>query len=148
MDLLTQPKNTGQCSLFCAAMLLGEKPVTVIAELGHNGQEVIEPKLPAPFCYRGICIEELQDIFMRRGLVLVRFDAEPYWHVGKTKVTQYTREEGRARILKIIQARPAMLEGAGHMVAWDGERVLDPIRGYVDIEDCHIMSVYVPVSLA
>ena len=52
-------KNTKyQCVVAAVAMVVDIEEETLIEELGHDGVEVIHPRLKSPFCYRSFHPEE------------------------------------------------------------------------------------------
>jgi hypothetical protein len=104
-------------------MLLNENPHRLLQELGHSGLEITYPDKPKPYCYRGHHIQEILDVCFRRDVYLTLVQPLPMLPEG-TRV--YTYEQAEKRWEKLIMGNPAILIGANHACAWDGEHVYDP----------------------
>lgn len=128
-------------------MLLNEDPDTLAAEIGHRGLEVLWPDVPKPGCYRGLHIQEILDLCLRRGYGLVQVQFLP--RSGPRSHPQYWTliyESPVERFLKHITGRPGLiygqLRGSFHAYAWDGVMVYDP-NGYIrTLESIDILEAY------
>jgi len=117
-------------------MLLNQDVDQMIAEVGHDGSEILWPDLPEPMCRRGHMIHELIDLCWNHGYALATIIALPgmlpYNEIDSSKaITVMDDEKAYARIRRYMDGRAGMVVGQyapnrPHAVAWDGERIYDP----------------------
>jgi hypothetical protein len=89
MQLRVQKPGEQKCLLYCTAMLL-DVDVSILENiLETDGQEKWWPDFSLPKCYRGIHIQEIQDIFIAQGLCLYPIEKFPI--LGPTNDTRLAR---------------------------------------------------------
>lgn len=132
MKLIKSTDNYS-CGLVSMAMLLDETPEALALELGHNGGEMFWPNEKEPECFRGFSNQEFIDLCFDRNLALIEIIAEPaiFNHRGQPKKI-WEAEKIEQRISNYMAGNAGMIigvleSGARHAVAWDGQRVFDPI---------------------
>lgn len=142
MKLLKMSKP--QCLLYSAAMVLGREPQDLVAEIGHDGMEIVW-NLPAPKCYRGHHIQEIVDVALAQGQGLVPIQAYPAsGHAGQPPVPMIPDHDRAAtRFLHHLNGRDAILIGASHACAWNGQEVFDPNGFKRALEDFSILEAWI-----
>ncbi len=142
------------CTITSAAMLLGESVQTLMDEIGHSGTEVYWPEYTDNRRFRGHCLAEVQECFIRRRLMLAPlwinpaiapdYEAKPY-HI-------YAPETAERRMTRYMLGFDAMVMGlvkhTRHAMAWHNNMYYDP-RGEMSaqIEDFTIEEVYLVTQL-
>lgn len=133
MRLLTQKSGEEYCLLYCAAMLL-ELPIeSVILHIGTNGIEKWWPDYSPPKCYRGIHIQEIQDLFISYGKALIYIEkfpmlapcqdermAKPIYNVDRCEMRFYARLVGNSGIL-IYESHAKVLDHNGRIYDPNGK---------------------------
>lgn len=133
---LIKATDSHSCGLASLAMLLDSDPSDLVLELGHNGGEVIWPNDDEPECFRGFHTQEFVDICFRRNMALIEIIAQPFIFNRSGEPRQILElSEADSRIQSYMTGTPGIIigvieSGARHAVAWDGEKVYDPI-GYI-----------------
>lgn len=133
---LIKSTDNFSCGLASLAMLLDADVDDLILELGHNGGELAWPDDTEPECFRGFSNQEFIDLCLRRNIALIEIIAQPQiYNYRMVPKPIMTLEESDQRIQSYMTGNQGiivgMLEsGARHAVAWDGERVYDPV-GFV-----------------
>jgi len=143
-------QNSHQCLLYSAAMVLGEDPAVLLREIGHDGLDIWWSELYQPYCHRGHHIQEIIDCFVRRGFGLMPIQVYPTSkpRVADVEIKQiYQEDVAVGRFLAHIGNRPAILIGASHSYAWDGEKVFDPNGVTREIADVNIMEAWIMTKL-
>jgi hypothetical protein len=117
-------------------MLLDEPAENLFEEIGHRGKAILWPELPAPRCYKGININEVQDCVLRRGCGLVPIDKDPMnspYEDGRDARQIWDFPYQLTRFYGYLQKYPALLIMDNHACAWDAdtEKVYDP-NGFVE----------------
>ena len=133
------------CLVYAAAMVLDVDPNTLIAEIGHDGQDIWWPACTGASRKRGIHIQEIIDCAHARGHGLMPIEVFPCSSPGPGIEPIEIWKDGHchARFENMIAFHPGILigeseNGIGHAWAWDGEKVYDP-RGYIcKLDDCAI----------
>ena len=140
---------TGNCLLASAAMVMDVHPDVLTELIGHDGKEIIFPKLPMPISIRGFHIQEVIDCAFEYGYSVTEIQALPsltpdHKHEYLIKFNISNDE----RFLRHITYHKGIITGetkkCGHAVAWDGEMVFDP-RGCIckfDSFDMDILNFY------
>ena len=136
MRLQTMKQGEHLCMLYSLAMLINVPAEELLKELGTNPGQKLWPYLPEPLCYRGVCIEECQDLLYKRRKILAKLNvfpavmscskAEPY--------NLYTEDTAKQRIMAYLERADCIIEGllptgVRHAVACDGVQIYDP-RGW------------------
>jgi len=135
MELLPKPENW-QCVPTSFAMVLGIPVAQVIAEIGHDGGELL------PGGRRGHHVQEMIDLCLRHGFAVTPIEACP---VSQTMTGQtyaiLAPARGEDRFLTALATTQGVIEGVGsycgHMVAYDHGRIFDPDNGeysYLDLD--------------
>jgi len=115
------------CLLYSAAMILDESPDTLEKEIGHDGKEVWWPEVADPFCRRGIHIQEILDLCIKRGYVLYPVELMPASAARGCSPKAILQETAAIlRFKRIINGQKGILITATHAVAWDGQIIFDP----------------------
>ena len=78
MKHLYQKPGEQKCLTYCCALLL-DLPVEIVENMiGHDGMEVLWPERSGNEKYRGIHIQEIQDVFISYGKCLYCVEQFPY----------------------------------------------------------------------
>lgn len=128
-----------QCLLYSAAMIL-EVPVSdLIAEIGHDGMELIWPDVEGSEKYKGISFDEIIDCFISRGRALVPIWAYPHTTVENRpdlKNPVWSEKKAEKRFLNYLDKYDAILVGYTlqnefHAIAYTSKnkKVCDPKYG-------------------
>ena len=133
MKLLTQKENEQYCILYCAAMLLDLDIETIINYIGTDGLEKWWPNYPAPRCYRGIHIQEIQDLFIGYGKALVLIEkyptvapcsdervSKPIYDIERCEMRFFSRLIGHKAIL-VYQSHAKALDSDGQVYDPNGQ---------------------------
>jgi hypothetical protein len=73
MNLLVQP-NKWSCLTTSLAMLCDVSHDKIIEIIGHDGSEIIHPKMDEPYCRRSFAINELTKAALALGYALVEIE--------------------------------------------------------------------------
>lgn len=60
-----------------AAKVMGITTDELIADIGHDGSQIVFPELPEPMCRAGYHIQEIQDAAVRRHFAVITVEAHP-----------------------------------------------------------------------
>lgn len=89
---IVMPPHLPLCLLYSTAMILDEKPETLMAEIGHDGlaifwegDEVGDGSNVDAVRIRNFSIEEMQDCCFRRNKALVKVDPNPHLNHADTQ---------------------------------------------------------------
>ena len=153
MKLLKQ--LTPSCVLYSAAMMLNEEPENLAKEIGHDGMERWWPDLPSPSCFRGVSVQEIQDVCFARGLGLVHIHAFPcIAPIVAPLEDKPLFDMGRAteRFLKMVHGKVGMFLGQApsgvlHAVAWDGHKCFDPNGRMYGLSDFPVKEAWLLVTM-
>ena len=78
MKHLLQKPGEQKCLTYCCAMLL-DLPVEIVENMiGHDGMEILWPERPGNERYRGVHIQEIQDVFISYGKAIFPIEQFPY----------------------------------------------------------------------
>ena len=141
MKLLMMQSGEHQCLLYSIAMLLGDKPAALQKELGHKGNETWWPELSIPYCYNGYHIQEIIDLCLTRGRVLVPIELFPVsapMNERQNVKMIYDYEHAVKRFTNHLLGNRGLLITENHACAWDGKRVFDPNGRTARLEDYRI----------
>ncbi len=135
------------CLLASAAMVLDVHPDVLTQLIGHDGSEIIFPKLPEPLNKRVFHVQEIIDCAIEYRYAVTEIQAIPCLTPnGKdeypVKFPNKNRFENHFN--DNIGIIVGQTEKCGHAIAWDGKMCFDP-RGFVcSYEDCDmdILSFY------
>lgn len=122
------------CTLWCAAYLLGISTDALIKEIGHDGTKVLWSEYNDDRRLRGFSLAEIQDCFWLRGKMLAPifvypmiapdYDAKPHriWTTEQAAERYHTMVSNKQAIIigKLIQT------GVMHAVVWDEDKYIDP----------------------
>ena len=123
-------------------MILDIDPEIIIKEIGTNGEEEWFPGTNTP--NRGINIQELIDVCLRRGYALTPIHFypanAPQYRADKAKQI-YTDEECQERFWNHLKTHRAIIigtttKGILHAVAWEYPSIYNP-HGWVTITNKH-----------
>lgn len=112
------------CMLNASAMVLDTTIERLIQLIGHNGMEVVYPKLPAPMCRRGVHIQEIIHAAWELDIGLIEFDPEPYgMHTAEVKrrIFKLTPHEQNIYLNCPTLWTGTTETGCYHAIAWDPE---------------------------
>jgi hypothetical protein len=116
-------------------MLLDVYPVEVVEDLGHDGTKIIHPNRKGTAKYQGVHIQEILDVCIQHGMILTCIEARPVMinTEGDTHIV-LAQPAAEQRFKEYLRGNKAIIIGQGpytqqaqHAVAWNGERVYDPI---------------------
>ena len=78
MKQLLQKPGEQKCLTYCTAMLL-DLPIEIVENMiGHDGMEVLWPERSGNERYRGVHIQEIQDVFISYGKAIFPIEKFPY----------------------------------------------------------------------
>lgn len=142
MKLLRQEKP--QCLVYSLAMLLDIEPYEIHQSIGHDGMELTWPDLPAPYCYKGVCIQELVDFSLARGIVLLQIDSYPAMQplIGGAIHTVWDHKRCEERLHAYMSGFEGIIMTSNHACAWDRKDVYDP-RGILGNVNDYSIRVFV-----
>lgn len=145
MQLQRQP-NAYSCLVTSFAMCLDIPVQTLMAEVGHDGTEVIFPSLASPFANRGFHVQEMIDACMARGYAVTPIEPMPSLQ-SKGLIWPLPSEDADERFASHLFGHTGVLVGQGitsrmHAVAWDGKSIFDPAGYLAKIEDFRIKTFY------
>lgn len=69
--------NRWSCSVQAASKILGITTDELIKKIGHDGSQIVFPKLPEPMCRAGFHIQEIQDVAAKLGYMVMTIEARP-----------------------------------------------------------------------
>lgn len=138
-----------QCLIYSIAMVLDQTPEEVIEGLGHNGLEVMWPRLPLPYALRGIHIQEMVDYALKCGFAVIEVEAIPCNNpLGNTDDQEMeVFEDPISRLEDHLIGKKAVLTSLKHACAWDGEKVYDPNGRIYTLENFELVVVYVFIPI-
>ena len=139
MELQIKP-NRWNCLPTAFAMALGVPVARLLEWTGHNGAEVLFPKLPPPACYRGHHIQELIEVCLRLGYGATPIELFPQIaptegsifpdHLAEAVFFQNSAEGNWRRFESAIATGKGVITGMGrncaHAVAYDFDTISDP----------------------
>ena len=125
--MLRMEPGQHQCLVFSLAMLLGESVETLLQEIGHSGEEVWWPGWEIPYSYRGIHIQEVIELCLKRNYTLTPIEMTPVSGCAKEPGNyRPIYEDGAERFYRLVQGRRGIMISSNHAVAWDGRIIWDP----------------------
>lgn len=71
------PSNRWSCLAKAFSYMLGVPLAELIAEIGHDGSQIIDASLPEPFKRRSFHIQEMIDAALRRGVSVTEIQRVP-----------------------------------------------------------------------
>ena len=145
MKLLKMPSGIQQCLLYSLAMLLDEEVDDLIQELGHNGMVRTFDQL-IPYCYNGHHIQEIIDVFLRRGIFITPIELYPRYASARAPTDfrmLWPEEEAQKRFWSTIKGQRGLLLSNTHACAWDGAIVWDPIGRTYGIEEFNVRECWI-----
>ncbi len=138
----TKP-NRWSCSITAAAMALNIPVAQLIERLGHDGSEIVFPKLPEPMCRRGFHSQELIHLAWNLGCAVTPIELHPRitTEFGSNSVhvmfdgfpdTNW-QDNNLKRFMDILRHSAGVLEGAGktcrHAVYYTNGMIYNPDGG-------------------
>ncbi len=131
IELQIKP-NRWSCSVTALAMTLKTPVKKLIAELGHDGSQIIFPQLPEPLCRRGFHSQELIHLAWNHGFSLTPFELFPRIQPASGNydpvAVQFTDNWQRFQL--ILHREMGILEGKGrrcrHAVHFNRGIIFDP----------------------
>lgn len=141
--------NKPQCLLYSAAMVLDVDVDEITTHIGHDGLEIVDDKLEAPFCYRGVHPQEICDFAwsMLRNFQLIQAMPVLKCQTSETKTEVYPESAGE-RFFRYVEGKHAIITGINkqgnkHAVAYDGQMILDPNGTTYEIGEFGISEAWV-----
>ncbi len=139
MRLITQP-NSWSCALASTAMLLDCSIRELITAIGHDGSEIIHPKLNDPASRKGTHLQEIIDVCLQFGVALTPIEARPVQ--TPDGVNEFEIKFPESRFLTHLANNSGLITGMArkyyHTVAWDGSKIYDPNGFIYDFDDIKI----------
>lgn len=130
--ILQESPNKWSCLPTSFAMALDKEVQQVLSLVGHNGSEIIWPKLKEPYCRRSFHIQEMILISYALGYTCTPFEAIPVSKpLGATEPYAIDIATPQGRMNDLLFDNYGVLIGLGksglpHAVAWDGYQIFDP----------------------
>lgn len=114
----------------------------IIADVGHDGSDIMWPQLPEPRCRRAFHIQELIQVSYDLGYLVTPFEAVPLLTAGDGIIDIQFKEAPKQRFQRIMRGNYGVITGATpqgspHAVAWNGDVIFDtnekiyPISNFV-----------------
>lgn len=120
------------CTLFCAAYLLGVSDDSLVAEIGHDGSEVLWPEYTDQRKTKGFSLPEIQTCFWMRNKMLAPIFVYPMLAPGDdAKVMHLWSQDYAVERCKAMTAgRKAILigqlpSGIRHAIVYDESVYID-----------------------
>ena len=135
------------CLLASASMVLDVHPDVLTELIGHDGEEIIFPKLPSDINKRGFHTQEITDCAVKYGYAVTEIQAIPYLTPDGEHEYLIEFPNGK-RFENHIEGNMGIFTGrtkkCGHAVAWDGAMIFDPRGKICSFDDCDmdILSFY------
>ncbi len=105
----------------------------LLAQVGHDGSEILWPLLPEPFKRRAFHIQEMIDVAWWLGRTVTPFEPVPVsqGHAEASPIDVRMRVSPSERMSAVMAGQlgvitGATLRGQPHAVAWDGYDCYDP----------------------
>ncbi len=124
MKHLIQGKLDYQCTTYSTAMILGITHEEVLELLGHDGRDIVNESGVGSAKYRGVHIQEIQNICCGMGKALIPY--EPIPNLAGAPIEcwgTYIQREIMPGSVGLILGHN---RSGRHCVAWDGNKILDP----------------------
>jgi hypothetical protein len=134
MILQKQP-NIVSCLPTSVAMCLGIPVEDVFNFLGHEGTELLDPSVPAPFCFRGFHEREMVDVCYHYDHDFIKVDRQmQVWNGEGTPIHNISYPNQFANFWKYFEAGKSVItlnNPKPHAVAhYGGCKIYDP-RGQI-----------------
>jgi len=144
-----QVQKGPHCLLYAAATVLDVPPDVLRTEIGYSGNEEWWPEAKFPANIRSFHIQEINECFIRRGMILSLIERFPRTApAGMESAWKLInkQEELNKRFFEHLNRGTGILigpkpSGMKHAVAWDGEKIYDttpPEGKIVDLNNCPI----------
>lgn len=130
--ILQNSPNAWSCLPTAFAIALEVPVQQVIADIGHDGSEIIFDGYPEPLCRRGFHTSELIDYcLVIHGLYvsLIPLAVRLWTSDNRMFFDIYSKEDSERRFECYLDYKRVVFLEPTHAVAYDGEKVYDP-RGY------------------
>ncbi len=135
-------RNSWSCIISAAAMVLDLHPDVVEECIGHDGSEIIFPKMRDPARRRGFHIQEIIDCAYAYGYAMTPTEGCPISTPDDVLECEVKFHEDR--FTDYLKDNVGIITGQtrlwGHAVAWDTERIFDPRVSPMEFADC-IMNI-------
>lgn len=137
-------------------MVLDEDPLVLIAEIGHDGTNIMFPEVIGTIRQQSFHIQEIIDCFIKRGKGLTPIDVAPCTAPdGHPDLAReiWDREKAKERFKNLITGREALLigrlsmKGLGHASAWDGQKVYDPRGMIIEIGETFVSQAWLVTEI-
>lgn len=114
----------------------------IMAELGHDGSEIIWHDLPEPYCRRGFHIQELITFCLKFGYTLTPIEPIPAC-INKLTSKPFVLKDREAIFEATLPGNIGILtgetlKGISHAVAWDGHKIYDSNKQITSLDDFKI----------
>lgn len=136
---LIQSPNDWSCMATSWAMALGIGLDVVVAEVGHDGSEIVWPDLPSPHCRRGFHPQEFYPLARTLGFAVETVESKPMLQNIRGDILTLPGvdwEHCLSNCHGIIGGYTR--SGTGHAVAVHAGRVYDPRGRVYDVSRCDI----------
>jgi len=118
-------KHKAQCMLYAFAMAMDVDVTTLIANIGHDGTEVLWPELASPKCFRGFHITEFVYTCFRMDYAIYEFPRN--LSLGYSEETEKEiKPNFKIELDAIIRFNRGVFITANHAYAYDGFCIHDP----------------------
>jgi hypothetical protein len=106
----------------------------VLAEIGHDGSQIVWPALREPLCRRGFHPQELIDVCRAHGYAVTYLELLPclYSAPGNPELQLFSESRAWDRFTRVIQRTRGVMDGYGvvhgngHACAYGNGWVYDP----------------------
>ncbi|KKN04907.1 hypothetical protein LCGC14_1092740 [marine sediment metagenome] len=127
------------CLLSSAAMVLDLTNEELIKLIGHDGGDIVFPGMPEPSKRQGFHIQEIIDIAVKLGYSVMAIEVMPASTTDGENNFDIKIEDHHKRLMGHMNDHTGIITGRGrrwpHAVAWDGEKVFDPVGKIYDFDD-------------
>jgi hypothetical protein len=115
-------------------MLLEADPDDLRKEIGHSDLEVRWPDLPGAMKYRSYHIQEILDLFIRRGKYLCPIELEPrLGHDQEHWFDTITGDKAIERFHRLLAGKEGFLITPSHVMVWTDNTVYDPNGRWMNV---------------
>lgn len=140
--MIKQP-NAWSCLPAAFAMAIDLPFEQVIAEIGHDGSEIIWPEATDPFNRRSFHIQELIYVAFNNWHSVTSFEAYPI-SVRPGTAVPYKLEGFEKRLFELMSKERGVVTGRlhtgiRHAMYWEFDRVYDPSKLNIDKLDDRFM---------
>lgn len=142
------------CLLDAFALALDIPSMLIEKAIGHDGGAIIWPDLPEPLCRQAFHIQEMIDVALENGWVVVPIEAMPACRPNATAMVFRIRgmKESVSRLRYYMQSSIGVLtgttlEGKRHALCWSHNDVIDPAGRITHLNDFNIETFWYMLNI-